>query len=90
MAGLIGHEGTLAVPPVLFEYWTRLRVQLHLKASQPCQAMIAYGRAPELSDEEVRRLDAQDLGQRRDNVAAGRHLHNADRPTLPGFLATRS
>ena len=88
MAGLIGHEGTLAVPRVLFchgEYWTRLRVRLHLKASQQCQAKIAYGGAPELSDQEVWRLDAQDLAQRRDNEAAGRHLHCATRPALPGF-----
>ena len=72
------------------EYWTRLRVRLHLKASQRCQAMIAYGGVPELSDDEVRRLDAQDLAQRCDNVAAGRHLHDAARRALPGFLATRS
>ena len=72
------------------EYWTRLRVWLHLGASQRCQAMIACGGAPELSDAEVRRLDAQDLAQRRDNVAAGRHLHYAARPALPGFPATRS
>ena len=50
--------------------------------------MIAHGGVPELS--EVRRLNAQDLAQRRDNVAAGRHLHYAARPALLGFLATRS
>ena len=93
MAGLPGHEGTRAgtsCPVCYGEYWTRLRVRLHLKASQQCQATIAYGGVPELSDEEVRRLDAKDLAQRRDNVAAGRHLHHAARPALPGFLATRS
>ena len=54
--------------------------------SQRCQAMIAYGGAPELSDEEVRRLDAQDLAQCRDNVAAGRHPHNAVR-TSPTWVS---
>ena len=93
MAGLIGQEGTQAVPPVLFvtaSTGQRLRVRLHLKASKRCHAMLACGGAPELSDEEVRRLDAQDLAQRRDNVAAERHHHHAARPALPGFLATCS
>ena len=71
------------------EYWTRLRVRLHLKHSRRCQTMIEYGEVPELPDDEVQRLDAQDLAQRRDNVAAGRHLHFAARPALPGFLVAR-
>ena len=33
--------------------------------------MIEYGEVLELPDDEVQRLDAQDLAQRRDNVAAG-------------------
>ena len=71
------------------EYWTRLRVRLHLKFSKRCQAMIAYGGVPELPDDEVQRLDAKDLTQRRDNVAAERHLHFAARGPLPGFLVAR-
>ena len=51
--------------------------------------MIEYGEVPELPDDEVQRLDAQDLAQRRDNVAAGRHQHFAARPALPGFLVAR-
>ena len=70
MAGLIGHEGTQAVPPVLFVTVSTGRGYVFGSTS----AMLVYGGAPELSDEEVRRLDAQDLAQRRDNVAAGRHL----------------
>ena len=79
------YAGGTSCPVCCGEYWTRVLVRLHLKASQRCQAMIAHGGVPELSDDEVRRLDAQDLAQRRDNVAAGRHLHNAARPA-----ATRS
>ena len=84
------YAGGTSCPVCYGEYWTRLRVRLHLKASQRCQAMIAIGGAPELSDEEVRRLDAQDVAQRRDNVAAARYLHYAAQPALPGFLATHS
>ena len=51
--------------------------------------MIEYGAVPELPDDEVQRLDALDLAQRRNNVAAGRHLHFAARPALPGFLVAR-
>ena len=51
--------------------------------------MIAYGGVPELPDDEVQKLDAQYLTQRRHNVAAGRHLHFAARPALPGFLVAR-
>ena len=83
------YAGGTSCPVCYGEHWTRFRVRLHLKASQRCQALLAYGGAPELSDEEVRRLDAQDLAQRRDNVAPRRHLHYAARPALPGFLTTR-
>ena len=93
MTGLIGYEGTQAVPPVLFVTASTGRGYEFGSTPNPpkrCQAMLAFGGAPELSDEEVRRLDAQDMAQRRDNVASGRHLHYAARPALPGFLATRS
>ena len=81
--------GSTSCPVCHGEYWTRLRVRLHLKHSKRCQTMIEYGAVPELPDDEVQRLDALDLAQRRNNVAAGRHLHFAARPALPGFLVAR-
>ena len=74
------YVGSTSRPVCCGECWTRVRVRLHLKLSKRCQAIIAYGGVPELPDGEVQRLDAQDLTQRRDNVAAGRHLHFAARP----------
>ena len=62
--------GSTSCPVCHGEYWTRLRVRLHLKHSRRCQTMIEYGAVP-------------------NNVAAGRHLHFAARPPLPGFLVAR-
>ena len=55
------YVGGTSCPVCCGENWTRLRVWLHLKFSKRCQAMIAYGGVPELPDDEVQRLDAQDL-----------------------------
>ena len=55
------YVGSTSCPVCCGEYWTRLRVRLHLKTSKRCQAMIAYGCVPELSDDEVQKLDAQAL-----------------------------
>ena len=37
------YVGGTSCPVCYGEYWTRVRVRLHLKLSKRCQAMIAYG-----------------------------------------------
>ena len=78
------YVGCTSCPVCCGEYWTRVRVWLHLKHSKRCQAMIAYGGVPELPDDEVQSLDAQDLSVVTTWLQGGICTLPLDRPYL-GF-----